>query len=391
MSAGTARGNGIRVLLVRAIYAIALIGAVAWVVLVLQAAAGSGTLGYDYRAYDLAVDRLIAGQPLYDPNAQSMGDFGLFFYPPPFALLVAPIALLPGDAGVWVWTLLLLAATVAAVALMPISARSRLAVLLLAALSWPVLYSIKLGQVGPIILLLFAIGWRWMERPWVLGTSAALGAAIKIQPGLILGWTLLTGRIRATVVGLVVLAALAIAGTVAAGPQAWLDQAQLLQRVNEPILTPHIVGVGRLLYEAGASETVATIASVANLAAVAAVTLFAILRASAVASYLAVAVASHFISPVLWEHYALVLLLPTALLIDRGRWWAALIPLATSTIPTMAEAAGTSALGLPLAIYPVAFWVALLAVTWEGVRERRIANTPLEDAPGHSLERMGAA
>ena len=118
----------------------------------------------------------------------------------------------------------------------------------------------------------------------------------------------------------------------------------------------------------------------ANLAAVAAVTLFAILRASSVASYLAVAVASHFISPVLWEHYALVLLLPTAWLLDRGRWWAVLIPLATSNIPT----------GLPNAVYPVAFWVALLAVTWEGARERRLAGAAAEDSPGRSLE-LGTA
>jgi hypothetical protein len=387
---GGARAAGMRTLLIRAIYAIGLIGAVAWVVLVLEAAAGSGTLGYDFRAYDLAVDRLIAGQPLYDPNAQSMGDFGLFFYPPPFALLVAPFALLPAETAVWAWTVFLIAATVAAVALMPISARARLAVLLLAALSWPVLYSIKLGQVGPILLLLFVIGWRWMERPWVLGASAALGAAIKIQPGLMLAWTLLTGRLKATVVGFVLLAALAVAGALAAGQGAYFDLFALLGRVNEPILTPHTVGVGRILYESGAAETVATVANVANLAAVAAVTLFAILRASSVASYLAVAVASHFISPILWEHYAFVLLLPTAWLIDRGRWWAALIPLATSTLPDIAEAAGLQ-LDIPLAVYPVAFWVALLTVTWEGLRERRIANTPVEDAPGRSLEPTGAA
>src|SRR5439155_8797951 len=41
---------GLRVLLFRAIYAVALGGAVAWMVLVLEAAAAAGTLGYDYRA-----------------------------------------------------------------------------------------------------------------------------------------------------------------------------------------------------------------------------------------------------------------------------------------------------------------------------------------------------
>jgi hypothetical protein len=76
---------------------------------------------------------------------------------------------------------------------------------------------------------------------------------------------------------------------------------------------------------------------------------------------LAVMIASHFVSPVLWDHYALVLLLPTAWLLDRGRRWAIAIPLLTS------------ALALPLDIpflYPLAFWLALAAVVAVGMRER---------------------
>ena len=49
----------------------------------------------------------------------------------------------------------------------------------------------------------------------------------------------------------------------------------------------------------------------------------------AVPSYLVAVVASQLLSPILWDHYAIVLLLPVAWLIDRGWTWAALIPLAT--------------------------------------------------------------
>jgi hypothetical protein len=65
---------------------------------------------------------------------------------------------------------------------------------------------------------------------------------------------------------------------------------------------------------------------------------------------------------VLWDHYALILLLPTAWLLSRGRWWAPIIPLATSTLLVGAS---------PPVIYPVAYWTALLAVVLEGVRERQ--------------------
>ena len=77
----------------------------------------------------------------------------------------------------------------------------RWATLLLAGLSWPVAYALKLGQVGPLLFLLFAIGWRWLDRPLAVGAAGALGAIVKIQPGLILVWALLTRRLRAVLLG----------------------------------------------------------------------------------------------------------------------------------------------------------------------------------------------
>jgi alpha-1,2-mannosyltransferase len=357
--------EGSRVLLVRAAYAAALIAAVAWAWLVLSSAAAGGTLGYDYRAYDLAVDRLLAGQSMYDLSATSMGAFGLFFYPPPFALLMVPFGLLPTDLGIAAWTLALVAASVAAVAVLPVSLRTRLIVLLLAALSWPLVYSIKLGQVGPILLLLFAIGWRWLDRPWPFGVAAGLGTLIKVQPALLIGWALVTGRRRAALVGIAVVVALAAVATVAAGPQSWLDEATLLGRASQPVLNEHGFGFGRLAYEAGLGESVATVIHWVNFVLVVLVTAFAVWRCSAVASYLAVVIASQFLSPVLWDHYALILLLPAAWLLARRRWWAAAIPLVTSTF----------LLGLtPPIAYPVAYWAALLGVVVEGALERRQAS-----------------
>ena len=70
-------------------------------------------------------------------------------------------------------------------------------IVLLAGLSWPFAYAVKLGQVGPLLFLLFAIGWRWLDEPIRLGASAALGTAIKLQPGIIFVWAVLTGRFRA--------------------------------------------------------------------------------------------------------------------------------------------------------------------------------------------------
>src|SRR3954471_5614975 len=182
--------------------------------LVLLPAATSGTLGFDFLAYHGAAVRILAGERLYDPTIQQTGGFGLFYYPPPFVLLVLPLAILPGAVAVWVWTALMLAAFAAGVAAMPVPATVRWLTILLAGLSWPFAYVIKLGQVGPLLFLLFAIGWRWMDRPRVLGAAAAGGALVKLQPGLLLVWPVLTGRVRAAILGAILMTVAAVVATI---------------------------------------------------------------------------------------------------------------------------------------------------------------------------------
>jgi alpha-1,2-mannosyltransferase len=329
--------------------------------LAVWSAGQAGTLGFDFLSYDSAVRRFLGGGILYDQSFQQTGAFGLFYYPPPFVLLAVPLTLLNPNAAAGVFTAILLVTFMAAVAILPVVTRIKWAVLLLGGMSWPLVYAIKLGQVGPILLFLFAVGWRWMDRPWRLGGATAIGIAIKIQPALILGWALLTGRRRAVVAGLAVFAVLAVAATIVAGPSSWIDQATLLARVSKPIDTPHNYTPGRLAFEAGASQAVAWGVQIANWVLVAVVVLYAIWRATPVASYLSVVIASQLISPILWDHYALMLLLPVAYLLSRGHWWAVMIPLATS-VPLVGIT--------PPVVYPVAFWVTLIAVIWVGRSEQ---------------------
>jgi len=323
------------------------------------ASAQAGTLGFDFLSYDLAVRRFFAGGILYDQSFDYTGAFGLFYYPPPFVLLAAPLSVLDPAAAAWIFTAILGGTFALAVAILPVSRNIRWVVLLLGGLSWPLVYAIKLGQVGPILLFTFAVGWRWMDRPWRLGAATAVGTAIKIQPALLFGWAILTGRRRAVALGLGVLAVLALAATLVAGPSSWVDQATLLARVSKPIDTPHNFTPGRVAFEAGAPVALAWAVQIANWAAVAVVVVWATLRCAPVASYLAVVVASQLISPILWDHYALMLLLPVAWLASMGHRWALLVPLATA-VPFVNL--------IPPVTYAIAYWVTLLAVVIEGRR-----------------------
>jgi len=332
--------------------------------IIVLAAVSAGTFGFDFLAYHQAATRVLEGDRLYDPTVLQTGGFGLFYYPPPFVLLVLPFGLLPATTATWVWLGLSVAMLAAGIAILPVRTTVRWATLLLAGLSWPVAYALKLGQVGPLLLLLFATAWRGQDRPSALGAAGALGAIVKIQPGIVLAWALVTRRFRAVAVGVGILILACAAATIAlGGVGVWQDYVALLRNVSDPITTPHNFTPGATAYQVGVPVAIAAAIQLISSLLVVILVLFAIARTRADASLLAAVVASQLLSPVLWDHYAMLLLLPVAWLLERGRWWAAGIPLVTS--------AATLFVNLPAAIYPVMFWVALLAVLGTGLRDAR--------------------
>jgi hypothetical protein len=331
------------------------------------------TLGFDFLAYHQAARRILDGVPLYDLAYEQAGGFGLFYYPPPFAVLLLPLGLFDPLVATWVWTALLLGAFGLGVALMPVSRTVRWTTVLLAGLSWPFLYALKLGQIGPILFLLFAAGWRWVDNPTRLGVSAGLGAILKIQPGLVLVWALLTRRFRAVLAGGSLILAAALVAAVVTGPRSWIDYAVLLRAVSDPIETAHNFTPGAMAWQLGAPVAVAAAIQLVTTLLVLGVVVFAALRASAEASYLVVVVASQLLSPILWDHYALLLLLPTAWLLHRGYWWAVALPLATALPIVWA---------LPPIVYPLSFAAGLLLPLAVGLREGRAPASVRLAVPG---------
>jgi hypothetical protein len=355
--------------LVRALPVVAIVAAVVVVGAVLASA--GPTLGYDTHAYLDAARRLLDGGPIYDTTIDRAGAAGLYYYSPPFTLLAVPFALLPAPLDVVAWAAGLIAAFAIGVAILPVARNVRWAIVLLAGLSWPFAYAIKLGQVGPILFLLFAIGWRWMDRPVRLGIAIAIGAVIKLQPAILFVWAALTRRWAAIAAGLVTLLVAAAVATLVCGVDAWGAWITILRSISAPITTPHNFTPGAIAYQAGVSEGLATALQAVNTIVVLGLVGWTALRSGPVIGYLTAVTASQLLSPVLWDHYAMLLLLPTAWLLERRQWWAIAIPLATSILLT----------GLPAVVYPVAFWVALVApiVVGEGRPERLPAQRPGPD------------
>ena len=80
-------------------------------------------------------------------------------------------------------------------------------------------------------------------------------------------------------------------------------------------------------------------------------------RCTSDASLLITAVASQVVSPVMWDHYAVVLFLPIAWLLARRQWWALVIGIGLNAMLILV---------IPPAFYIAAMDVVMLALLWVG-------------------------
>ena len=331
------------------------------------------TLGYDYSCYAGAARNLLDGKAIYD-NAFSINVGtcpGTYTYPPAFAVALVPWLSLEGAAA-GLWCVAMALCFLAGAALLPVRRDVRWLIVILAALNWPLLYAVKLGQVEPILFLGFAATWRWMDEAAVVGAATAVGALIKVQPGLLAVWAIATGRYRAAAIGISATVALATAATLVTGASAWSAYLDLLRGLGATLVTPHNFAPGAIAYQAGAPENVATAVQLASAAVALAALLAAWRFASPIASLQVTIVASQLLSAPLRDHYAVLLFLPTAWLVARGRTWAVVFPLlGWLALP----ADGSDTAWLAAASVPLTFFACLAVVLVEAVLERGAATS----------------
>ena len=317
------------------------------------------TLGCDFLAYFNASIRWAQHQPIYDLSVSSTGTCGTYQYPPPFVLLAAPFSVFGFDTGNGLWIAFLLACWGIGTAILPVRPATRVVILLIGAVGWPLIYGVRIGQVTPILYLVFAVAWRSLERPVWLGASVAIGAMLKLQPGLIAVWLLARRDWRALAVAAGVgVAVAAIAAVV--GLSDWLGLLTLLRSLSNAVDIPVNMAPGATLRSLGMDLELARTIQTVNTIVILAVVVLAGIRLPRTAGFLVAVIATQLISPIVWAHYALLLLLPVAWLLDRRQWWAILIPLVHIWVL------------LPFApnwTYAVAFHAALIGVIVQGLRE----------------------
>jgi hypothetical protein len=190
----------------------------------------------DEHAYWLAGQRLLHGQPLYDPAASSVTPFA-YWYAPIVAQVIAPVTLVLGsEAFSWAWTALLVACVWWLAGSRPLPALALVAFL-------PVATELGFRNVHLVLAVLIVLA----IRRWPV--LFAVGAAIKFGPGLGIAYLAARGRWRdaavATIAGVALLAV-----SVALSPGAWAEFVDILRARGPTDASSFAAGVVAIPYAA---------------------------------------------------------------------------------------------------------------------------------------------
>jgi hypothetical protein len=298
--------------------------------------------------------------------------FAVAVTPAPVILAFAPLSVLgPMTSGV-VFVLLSIAAVIFGLRLLGVRDWRCTA---LALVSWPTVFGLYLGNESQLILLGIAVIWRWREKLWPPALAFASILLLKLYPWLLGGWMLVTRRFRQLALAVALVAIVTPAAWAVLGFAGMTGYPHMLSNLDYVLR-----GVGpsfaTFLMAAGAN------ASTANAAALGLAVLMLLLawrigsRPGGEGRGFGLAVMACLIgSPLVWEHYFVLLFVPIALVSPRlsALWF---LPALTGLVPT------------PNAHSPaqLLFWLALQGIVTArlclaggelqgGVSVRRLART----------------
>jgi len=290
-----------------------------------------GDFGY---VFVPAANQVLDREPLYmNPDDFHGPPQAPYAYPPALAIALTPLALLPEEVsgsflpGV-VFSLASIAFMIGALLLLGVRDWRCYPIALL----YPVtLEAVEYGAVGPMLVLLVALGWRFRDR---VSGGVAVGAAIAIKLFLwpLVLWLVVTRRLRAAVLGVVSGAVIVLGSWAIVGFDGLTEYPRLLRKLVDVEAESSYSALAMLRalgLPESASRVAVTAAGIALL--VAAYRLASVGRSTRDErdrrSLTLVLAAALVLTPILWLHYLVLLVVPIALARPRlsGLW---LVPLA---------------------------------------------------------------
>jgi hypothetical protein len=198
--------------------------------------AGGLAVPYDFHIFLAAADLVRHGDsPYVDPSFVGGSAPEPYVYPPLLAVLVVPFTALPDDVAgsspaAVLFSLLLLACTVGA--LLAIDVRDWRCYPV--ALLYPVtLENVELGAIGPILALLVALAWRYRDRVGVSGAAVGFGIVLKVFLWPLAIWLAATRRWRSALIACATALGVALASWGAIGFRGLADYPTLLRKLSD--------------------------------------------------------------------------------------------------------------------------------------------------------------
>jgi len=285
---------------------------------------------YDFAIFLRASEDVRAGDsPYVDPGTISEDSPAPYVYPPLLAIALIPATVLPDEvrgsspAGVLV-SLLLIACVVGTLALLDVRDWRCYPVALLYP---PTLENVEYGAVGPALALLVALGWRYRDRVWPVAALVGAAIALKVFVWPLLVWLAATKRSAAAVGAAVAAVGLALGSWAAIGFDGIADYPDLLRRLSD-VEAENSYSAYAILVAIGVPSGLAHVVVTGAAATLLVLAWRAARGAHGDRRALTLALAAGFVlTPILWLHYLVLLVVPIALARPRlSVLW--LVPLA---------------------------------------------------------------
>lgn len=310
--------------------------AVMWTLAFVGLSLAEDLLAWDVRfAYLPAAEALLDGRSPYpELDDPILEDQKGYVYPPQLVVALIPLTPLPVDVVAVLVTCLLL--TLVALTLGILGVRD-LRCYAAAFLWMPTTSAVLLGNVSIPLAFALAVAWRYRETLWRPAVAVGLAVSAKLLLWPVLVWMAATRRLRAAALAAVAGTVVTLAAWAAIGFDGLRTYPDLLERLSE-IQAERSYSLVGMVATLGLGSTVGTIlTAVVGLGLLVACVVFA-RRSDDARSFVCAVAATLAVSPIVWLHYLVVLLVPMGILRRRfSALWLLPILLWASPRPGYAE------------------------------------------------------
>jgi alpha-1,2-mannosyltransferase len=321
-----------------------------------------GSIGFDFRgAFLPAADAVLDGESPYPPvEGPELASQTAYVYPPLIAYLVVPFTFVPETVASILAVLgvaALLAATLVVLGVRDV--RCYAAVLLWA----PTTNALHMASSSALLAFAAALAWRYRATTWPLAASMGLAVATKLILWPLLVWTVATRRLRPTVYAVLIGGGVTLATWAVLGFEGLERYPAMLRRLSdlEAEESYSLVGAASALGLGDVEGRL--IAAGLGVALLVASVVFA-RRGDDLRSFTFALAAAIALTPIVWLHYLVLLLVPLA--IARPRFSAIwLMPLILWLTPLNGNGEAIQPL-LPALVAATVILVALLEPQPEG-------------------------